>query len=115
MKKLSDFKDEKAFEVVAEILPFIGEIATNPKNMEATGTKAQLAAAMIKNNASALKGILAVLNETPVEEYHCNAATVLVDTLTMLMDPDLMQLFGLQSKTPASSGSVSGNGAGRKE
>lgn len=115
MKKLSEFENEKGIEIVADIIPYIAEIASNPKNKETKGNAANLAASMLKNNATAVKGILAVLNETPENEYNCNAASVLVDVLTLLSDEDFMQLFGLQSKTAASSGSVSENGKGQKE
>ena len=34
MKKLSDFKDDAAIEVVADLLPYISEIVQNPANKE---------------------------------------------------------------------------------
>lgn len=108
MKKLSEFKDDAAIEVVADLLPYISEIAQNPANKEARSKDvAGFVAAMLRNNKHAVKGILAVLNETPLEDYTCTAASILADTFTMLSDPDLMMLFGVQRQTPASAGSAS--------
>jgi hypothetical protein len=106
--KLSDFKDEKAIEVVASLLEPIGKIAANKETAEAKGkTKLEFASALLKNNAAEVKDMLAILNDVDPADYHCSAASVLVDLLSMLNDPELMELFGLQSQTPASSGSAS--------
>ncbi|WP_305116639.1 hypothetical protein [Acutalibacter muris] len=108
--RLSEFKDEKAIEVVAALLEPIGKIAKNPKNQESRGegkTILDFAAAMLKNNPADAKDMLAILADKEPESYHCNAATVFRDILLMLSDPEIMELFGVQSKTPPSSGSVS--------
>ena len=68
-----------------------------------------LASAMLKNNAKDAKEILAILADKPIESYTCTAATVLKDMLNVLSDPDLLELFGLQSQTQTSAGSVSMN------
>ena len=108
MKKLSDFKNDDALEVVAGLIPYITEIVQNPANKEArSGGTMDFVSALLRNNKHAVKGILAVLNETPLEEYTCTAASVLADALTMLNDPDLLVLFGVQRQTPASAGSAS--------
>jgi hypothetical protein len=114
--KLSDFKDEKAIEVVANLLVPIGKIAANKETAAAKGkSKLEFASAMLKNNAGDVKDMLAILNDVDPAEYHCSAASVLADLLDMLNDPELMQLFGLQSKTPASSGSASESTEGQEE
>lgn len=108
MKKLSDFKDDAAIEVVADLLPYISEIVQNPANKEARGKDAMsFISALLRNNKHAVKGVLAVLNETPVEDYTCTAANILADAVTMLSDPDLLVLFGVQRQTSASAGSAS--------
>ena len=63
--------------------------------------------ALLRNSKHAVKGVLAVLNETPVEDYTCTAASILADAVTMLSDPDLLVLFGVQRQTSASAGSAS--------
>lgn len=110
MKKLSEFEGDAGIEVVADLLPYIEEIVSNPENAAARGKSMLVfAASILKNNKSAIKGIFAVLNETPVDEYKISAASILVDITTMLNDKAMMGLFGLQSSTPASSGSALGN------
>ena len=108
MKKLSDFKDDAAIEVVADLLPYISEIVQNPANKEARGKGAMsFISALLRNSKHAVKGVLAVLNETPVEDYTCTAASILADAVTMLSDPDLLVLFGVQRQMSASAGSAS--------
>lgn len=110
MKKLSEFKGDAGIDVVADLLPYIEEIVRNPENRAARSKdKIHFASTILKNSKPAVKGIFAVLNEMPVDEYEISAASILVDTLTLLNDETLLVLFGLQSKSPkpASSGSVS--------
>ena len=105
--RLSEFKDEKAIEVVADLLVPIGNIVANPANKEAKDSGViALASAMLKNNAKDAKEILAILADKPIESYTCTAATVLKDMLNVLSDPDLLELFGLQSQTSTSAGSA---------
>lgn len=108
--KLSEFKDEKAIEVVAKLLVPIANIAENAKNAKAKGaSKLEFASALLANNKKEVMDMLAILSDKEPGEYHCNAATVLMDVFNMLSDPDLVQLFGLQSKTSTSSGSATEN------
>ena len=106
--RLSDFKDEKGVEVVAKLLAPIGNIASNPKNADARGNgNMAFAAAMLQNSPRDVMDMLAILNEQDPADYHCSAATVLMDVFNMISDPELLALFGLQRQTPASSGSAS--------
>jgi hypothetical protein len=106
--KLSDFKDEKAIDVVARLLVPIGRIADNKKNAEAKDkSKLEFVSALLRNNAADVKDILAIMADVDPAEYHCTATSVLTDAMELFNDPDLMRLFGLQSETAASSGSAS--------
>jgi hypothetical protein len=110
--KLSDFKEEKGVEVVAKLMIPICKIVANQENAKAKGkTKLEFASAMLQNSPTDVKEILAILADVDPAEYHCNGATVLVDLFEMLADTELMQLFGLQSKTqgPTCSGAQSEN------
>jgi len=110
--RLSDFKDEKAIEVVAALMEPIGNIAANPENQKARetgGTRAHLIGVILRNNAKDVMQMLAILDDKDPAEYHCTAVSVFSDTLKLFSDPEIMELFGLQSKTPASSGSASEN------
>lgn len=109
--KLSDFRDEKAIEVVANLLPHIEHIVTNSKNeVAASKSVSAFAQAILLNNTKDVMAIYAILDDKNPAEYHCTAATVLSDTLDMLSDPDLIALFGLQRQTAASSTSASMTG-----
>lgn len=108
--RLSDFKDEKAIEVVADLLEPIFNIVSNAENAKAKDNGLiQFAAAMLKNNSKDVKNMLAILDDKDPSEYHCNAATVMIDVVNMLSDEELMQLFGLQRQTVTSAGSASEN------
>lgn len=108
--RLSEFKDEKAIEVVADLLEPIYNIVSNSKNAEAKDKGVlPFAAAMLKNSAKDVMAMLAILDDKDPKEYHCNAATVLGDIVNMLSDDELLQLFGLQSETLTSAGSASAN------
>lgn len=106
--RLSEFKDEKGIEVVAKLLIPIGKIAANAQNAKAReGTQLEFASALLQNNPSEIMKMLAILADKNPEEYHCNAASVLMDVINMISDPELMVLFGSQRQTMASSGSAS--------
>lgn len=108
--RLSDFKDEKAIEVVADLIEPISVIAQEiQKSKKGDMTVAQVVGVAIKKCKKEAIQMFAILNDIPAEEYHCTGASILSDMIQMFSDPELMQLFGLQSKMPTSSGSVSEN------
>lgn len=107
IKKLSEFKDEKGILVTADLFVPISKIAQNIQNLPESKNKIDFAHAILKNNPTEIKNMLAILSDVEPEDYHCTAATVLVDVMAMLTDEDVLSLFGLQSETPPSSGSVS--------
>lgn len=114
--KLSDFKDEKGVEVVAKLLVPIGNIANNAKNADARKKGGLVfASTLLQNNKRDVMDMFAILNDVDPSEYHCDGATVLVDTFNMISDPALLTLFGLQRQTPASSGSASTTGEATEE
>ena len=113
--KLSEIKGEKAFEVVADILEPISEIAMDAQFMaafKAGKPKLMLVKYILKKQKSALIRILAALDLKTVDEYMetVNLVTLPQQILDMLNDPEVSKLFGLQSQTEkASSGSASEN------
>lgn len=106
--KLSEFRDEKAIDVVAKLLVPIANIAGNSANAAMKGKSLmEFASAMLRNNPRDVMAMLAILDDKEPEDYHCSAASVLVDLVNMLGDEELLQLFGAQRQTRASSGSAS--------
>lgn len=94
MKRLSDFKDDKAFEIVAELLDPITAIATDKDNlMKGKKTRVEVAKAVFINHKDDVKKIIAILSEKDVDELEINAATLFSDFLTLLSDPDFMGFF----------------------
>lgn len=94
MKKLADFKDAKAIEAVATLLPSLTKIVSsdafrkgNPKN------KLELATLILNADAEAAMEILAVFNETPREDFHITGTQVLAGVLSMIEDKEFMALF----------------------
>lgn len=112
--RLSDFKDEKAIEVIADLIDPISVIAQEVKKVRASKSGSQLTVAQVvgislkKCKKEAIQ-MFAILNDIPPEEYHCTGATIMSDMIQMFSDPQLMQLFGLRSEMQTSSGSVSEN------
>lgn len=102
--KLSEFKGEKAIEVAAELLLPITKIVANPENAKRQGAnKLEFASAMLKNSPSEVMEILAILNRKDGETFQCNGVTAMVGLFELLSDPEMMELFGLQSKTEGQS------------
>lgn len=116
--RLSEFKDEKAIEVVAALMEPLSRI-TLSESVQQLYTKGaqsyEFAAVILKNNAKEIKDIFAILNGKDPKTYHCNAATILKDTISMFSDPDMMTLFGFQRQIPPSSGSASENTGGQSK
>lgn len=116
MKKLSDFKDEKAIVVVAQLLEPIMTIVTNPENGkfkdEQNGFK--MFSGFLANSPKAMMEIFAILSEhdpNSEEPYHCDGVEVTKNLMTLVSDSRLIELFTSQGQTgdATSSGSASEN------
>lgn len=113
MKKLSDFKDEKAIVVVAQLLEPIMTIVTNPANGkfkdEQNGFK--MFSGFLSNSPKSMMQIFAILSEQDVDTYHCDGVEVTKNLMTLVSDSRLIELFTSQGQTgdAISSGSASEN------
>lgn len=109
MKQLSQFKNEDGVIVVAKLLNPISRIVLKMKDegKRPEGSAVGFLSQVLADSPKDIMEIFAILSETPVEEYECNAASLLMDTIKLAADKEFMELFGLQSQTPTSSGSVS--------
>lgn len=113
--RLSDFKDDEAFEVLAELLEPVIEISSD-KGLQELSEKEEtkmfhIAQYIIRNHKAPLIKILAIMHRVPVKDYTCTAATLIVQVLELLGDPELMAFFKSQSpkKEEDASGSASEN------
>lgn len=104
--KLRDFKGEKGIQVVGKLLLPIMNIVGNPENAGDGRGIIQQVSGFFTNNPHDVMEVLAILDDVPVEGYEINAQTALQKLLSWFDDPELLGLFGLQSKTPTSSGSA---------
>lgn len=114
MKKLSDFKDADGVAVVAKLLRPIAEILRSAKGMKFE-SPIDFVTGVLEENPKAVMQVFAIMNEIPPDEYHCTGASLMVDTLTLASDEELMELFGLRSQTTTSSGSVSASTEGQQK
>lgn len=113
MKKLSDFKDERAVAVVAQLLEPIVAIVTNPDNIKFKDEKNgfKMFSKFLENSPKAMMQIFAVLSESDGENYHCDGVEVTKNLMTLVSDRRLIELFTSQGQTgdAKSSGSASEN------
>ena len=98
--KLSEFKDDAALDLIADIIEPATEILADPAIKEAFGRSKMAAIKVaIKNHKSAIKEIIARLDGKKPEEYHFTALSLPVKLLSLLNDPELQQLFTLSGRT----------------
>ena len=93
--KITDFKNEDAIELIADLIEPISEISTDKELVELLkkGNKMKAIQQGLKNHKSSIIQILAILNGVPVEEYSCNPITITKDLLVILNDKELMEVF----------------------
>lgn len=114
--KLSEFKGEKAFEVVAALMPPLANLMKSDVMQNArVHSRMELAQLLLKADADAVREILAILSNKAHEEYECTATTLMYDIMALVADDDFTALFisPRQKKEEKPSPSVSENaGAG---
>lgn len=93
--KLSDYKDERALDLLADLIAPASEIFSDAGVRAAAekGDKAGAVSMAIKKHKSAVMAILAALDGVPVEDFHCNVLTLPLKLIELLNDPDIMLLF----------------------
>lgn len=100
MKKLSEYRDEDALDLLADIIDPVTEILADKEvvNTFLKKTKLQGISLAIKKHKKAVIRCLAILNGVSVEEYHCNIITLPKTILEIINDKDLMVFFKSQSQ-----------------
>ena len=96
--KLSEYKNEEALDVLAEIIEPSSKIMVDPKIKELTkkGDKMPIIREIIKNHKKEIIEILAIIDGVPVEEYECNVFTLPMKIIELLNDKDLISFFTSQ-------------------
>ena len=102
MSKLTEFKNEAAAELLADLIEpasvLFGdeEIRNALKESKIAGIKVAM-----KKHGKELIDILATVDGVPREEYSVNAMQIVSKTLAILSDSDLMAAFSSQEQTAA--------------
>lgn len=99
--KLSEYKDEDALDVLADLVEPATEILADKEIKAASedGNRAKAVAVAIKRHKKAVIAILAALERKPVEEFHCNVLTLPIKLIEILNDPGVMSLFTSAGQT----------------
>lgn len=100
MKKLSEYENEEALEVLADLIDPLATIALDKElmadiraNYKNGAERARLISETIKKHKKEVIRMLAALERTPVEEYKCNLMTLPAQLMNILNDADLMSYF----------------------
>jgi hypothetical protein len=117
--KLSDFKGEKAIDVLADLLEPAAEIMTDSVIVSTirSGEKIKAVKLALKGHKQAVIKILAITEGVDPKQYEPNVFSLPAKLLEILNDPELIGLFRLQSQTEEnnSSGSVTENTEGEEK
>ena len=106
MRKLSEYKDEEALDLLADILDPVCEIFVDKAVITPlqSGNKVKAVSVAIKNHKKEVVEIMATLNGVEVKDFHYNIVTLPKMVLEILNDKDLLDFFSSQgeevTKTP---------------
>lgn len=114
MRKISEYQDGDALDLLADLLEPAVEIIGDTKVQDAykAGGKLRAISAAIKLHKGAVMEVMARMNDVPVKEYHCNFLTLPIMLLDLLNDDMLIGFFTEQVQmmtTSDASGPVTGN------
>lgn len=95
--KLSDYKNEEALDVLADIIEPLSIILADKEcsGVIKGGTIAASAKAILKTHPKEVIAILAALDRKDPSEYECTLYTVPVKLLEILNDPEMISFFTL--------------------
>lgn len=98
--KLSEFENEKALELIADIIEPFSKLFTN-ENIEKSlksGDKIGAIKAGLKEETEAVIEVLAAMNGVSVKDYHANVIDMTKQLLEILNDKDLVTVFQSQGQ-----------------
>lgn len=105
MKKISEFKGDKALDLIADLLEPMSEIMTDEEIKKAwkSSTKLKSAELILELHKKSIFEILAKMSETSVAEYKekSNPVTLFRDVLSLMNDDELMAVFHSQEQSGA--------------
>ena len=101
MRKISEYRDEEALDLLADIMEPAMVIFADPDVRKAFEHEHIIKAVRvaIKAHKRSVMEILARMENTPVEEYHCNVLTLPARLLEVLNDRELLGFFTEQAQS----------------
>ena len=93
--KSSEIKDEKALDVLADLIDPASDIIQDEdfRKEFLEGDKKKAVKLILKNHKKSIIEILAILDGKSIDEYEVKILTLPAKILEILNDPDLVQLF----------------------
>ncbi len=102
-KKLSEYRNEEAAAVLADIIEPASEIMSDEKFREALkDSKISAAKIALKEHGKAIIDVLAIYDGAEREKYSINPIGIVSKVIAILNDKDLMSAFTLQEQTAES-------------
>jgi hypothetical protein len=90
--KLSDYKNEEAIEVIADIMMPLSVIFTDEEIKKEKNRMKAIAKALKKYKKEVIQ-ILARIDGVPVDKYECNAITLPIKVVEVLNEPDIQDFL----------------------
>ena len=112
MKKLSEYKDEEALDLLADLIEPSEAVFGDKDVLNAYGDSMWKAVKVaIKKHKKEVMEIMAILDGIPVEDLHINVLSLPIKVMEVISDKDLVNFFVSQSQNmeSTSSGSVTEN------
>ena len=100
MKKLSEYKDDEALDLLADILDPCAEIFADKELVKCirANERSKAVKMAIKDHRKDVVAIMARLHGVEVEEFHYNLFTLPMMLLSVLNDKDLLDFFSSQGE-----------------
>lgn len=98
MKRLSDYKNEEALDLLVDIMEPAAELMSDSDTVQLlyskkAGDRMKGVKQMIKEHKGAVIEILAALEGVPVNEFECSVFTIPTRLLEILNDKELLSFF----------------------
>ena len=103
--KLSDFKNEEALDVLAEILEPAAIVMADKELVSLArnaGTRIKAVSYALRNHKKEVIAIIAALHRQEPDKVEFNIASLGIDLLELFNDKALQEVFSLQSQTTSS-------------
>ena len=99
MRKLSEYRDDEAVELLADILEPVCVICADKEVQDSMSkSKMEIIHACMKRHPKEVRQIMATLDGVPFEDYHIGVFDIPLKMLYILNDEDLVSFFQSQGQ-----------------